>query len=113
MIVQIKKKIIYSIVFQTIVKDFTARCKGIVQEAMKWAPQATRSHLQEYIKQLQSSEMYHQSGLALATDSVLELVELSSGGPSLGPQSVSAYSELIRSLMYDELDEETQLLFNL
>ncbi|XP_031784727.1 phosphatidylinositol 4-kinase alpha isoform X2 [Nasonia vitripennis] len=82
---------------ETIVKDFTARCKGIVQEAMKWAPQATRSHLQEYIKQLQSSEMYHQSGLALATDSVLELVELSSGGPSLGPQSTSSLDKRPRA----------------
>lgn len=59
---------------QIIVKDFTARCKGIVQEAMKWAPQATRSHLQEYINQIPSSMRYH-SGLSLAIDSVLEFVD--------------------------------------
>lgn len=60
---------------QIIVKDFTARCKGIVQEAMKWAPQATKSHLQEYINQIPSSGMRYHSGLSLAIDSVLEFVD--------------------------------------
>jgi len=46
-----------------------------VQEAMKWAPQATRSHLQEYINQIPSSSMRYHSGLSLAIDSVLEFVD--------------------------------------
>lgn len=71
---------------QIIVKDFTARCKGIVQEAMKWAPQATRSHLQEYINQIPSSGMRHHSGLSLAIDSVLEFVDTAI--PTVVPSNV-------------------------
>lgn len=52
-------------------KDFTDRCQGILNEAMKWAPKSTRSHLQEYPNQLPSATLSHHSGLALAFDSVL------------------------------------------
>jgi len=73
--------------FQVIVKDFTARCKGIVQEAMKWAPQVTRSHLQEYINPTPSSSVRQHSGLSLAIDSVLEFVD--SAIPTVVPINVS------------------------
>lgn len=39
---------------------------------MKWAPSATRSHLQNYLTQIPSSSYWHHSGLALATESVLQ-----------------------------------------
>ncbi|CAD6207905.1 GSCOCG00003162001-RA-CDS [Cotesia congregata] len=71
-----------------IVDDFAARCKEIIQEAMKWAPHAVRSHLQEYINQIPSSGMWHHTGLALATDSVLEFIDLAT--PSTGPGNTNS-----------------------
>ncbi|SPP86370.1 phosphatidylinositol 4-kinase alpha isoform X2 [Drosophila guanche] len=52
-------------------KDFADRCQGIVNEAMKWAPRSTRSHLQEYPNQIPTPVLAHHSGLALAIDSVV------------------------------------------
>ncbi|XP_037935498.1 phosphatidylinositol 4-kinase alpha isoform X1 [Teleopsis dalmanni] len=52
-------------------KDFADRCQGIVNEAMKWAPRSTRSHLQEYPNQIPTPVLARHSGLALAFDSVV------------------------------------------
>lgn len=63
---------------QSRLKDFADRCQGIINEAMKWAPKSTKSHLQEYPNQLSPSTLSNHSGLALAFDAVLQ-----SSAPSL------------------------------
>jgi len=79
-------------IFQSIVKDFAARCQGIIQEAMKWAPRATLSHLQEYHDQNLNSGMCHHAGLVLAAESMQQLVGLNIHS---APLSVSSIKPLL------------------
>lgn len=57
---------------ETIVKDFGFRCDGIIQEAVKWAPNITRSHLQEYMIRVRTAldGFKQRSGLSLAVQSI-------------------------------------------
>ena len=92
-------------------KDFAARCQGIIQEAIRWAPHVTRSHLQEYITPSREVALAHvdmrgsilttnlnhktsvpglpqgtirpHAGLALATESVLASAGLNTTSEAL------------------------------
>lgn len=59
---------------ENIVRDFSDRSQGILQEAVKWAPNVTRSHLVEYltVEKHASDGLKHHSGLAMAVESVLQ-----------------------------------------
>jgi hypothetical protein len=81
-------------IFQSIVKDFAARCQGIIQEAMKWAPHATLSHLQEYHDQNRNSGMCHHAGLVLAAESMQQFLGLN---VQSAPVSVSLLKPLLFS----------------
>jgi phosphatidylinositol 4-kinase len=65
---------------ENIVRDFAARCQGIIQEAMKWAPSSTKSLLQNYLCNQEQSllGLSQHSGFSLAIESVIHYSGLNS-----------------------------------
>ncbi|VEL36297.1 unnamed protein product [Protopolystoma xenopodis] len=66
--------------------DFVKRCRGILEEGLKWAPSLVRAHLADYLLQLARSSdgLRQHTGLALATEAVLAYAGYTHSAGALG-----------------------------
>ncbi|KAF5285106.1 hypothetical protein FQA39_LY16795 [Lamprigera yunnana] len=82
---------------EAIVKDFAAHSELIMKEAMKWAPQWTRSYIEEYLNQIPWSGMWHHSGLALGIESVLQYTSLNTTNVALNANTLERRPNCVKS----------------
>lgn len=59
---------------ESTLNDFTQRCASILQEALKFAPVTTKSHIQNYMLQLQlrGGNIYDHSGVSMVLECVMK-----------------------------------------
>lgn len=69
---------------ELIVKDFAQHSERIIREAMKWAPEWTRSNILEYKNNLQIQLFFeHHAGLSMALETIIEFGSLNNSSGSL------------------------------
>ncbi|KAK4470141.1 hypothetical protein MN116_005591 [Schistosoma mekongi] len=70
--------------------DFVKRCKGIIEVGLQWAPNLVRSHLINYMLEIQhpAIDLLQHTGLALATESVLNYAGFNRSASFLGTNAL-------------------------
>ncbi|TNN18700.1 Phosphatidylinositol 4-kinase alpha [Schistosoma japonicum] len=70
--------------------DFVKRCKGIIEVGLQWAPNLVRSHLINYMLEIQhpAVDLLQHTGLALATESVLNYAGFNRSASFLGTSAL-------------------------
>ncbi|VDQ06397.1 unnamed protein product [Trichobilharzia regenti] len=76
---------------EKMLNDFVKRCKGIIEVGLQWAPNLVRSHLINYMLELQhpATDLTQHTGLALATESVLNYAGYNRAASFLGVIHIS------------------------
>lgn len=82
---------------EAMVRDYAERCKGFLQEAMKWAPETTRSHLEEYVNLNCADALQNHSGLAMATEGLLKFAGLNISASSLPDASLEKRPNCVKT----------------
>lgn len=85
---------------QSIVRDFAARSAEIIQEAMKWAPNTTRSHLEDYLSNHQHciSGLIQHSGLSLAAESIIRYSGVNSISSSISTTTLDRWPNCVKNI---------------
>lgn len=79
-------------------RDFAARCQGIIQEAVKWAPNATRSHLENYLASHENTlGMQQHSGLSLAIESIIQCAGSNSLSSPLSASTLERWPSCVKN----------------
>nr|CAH8853050.1 unnamed protein product [Trichobilharzia regenti] len=75
---------------EKMLNDFVKRCKGIIEVGLQWAPNLVRSHLINYMLELQhpATDLTQHTGLALATESVLNYAGYNRAASFLGTNAL-------------------------
>lgn len=80
-----------------IVKDFSMYSDGILKEAMKWAPEWTTSHIQEYANQLTEVDIWNHAGLSLAMESIMQCSPFNSESAQLSVNTLEKRPKCIKN----------------
>lgn len=80
-----------------IVKDFSMYSDGILKEAMKWAPEWTTSHIQEYANQLTEVDIWNHAGLSLAMESIMQCSPFNSESAQLSINTLEKRPKCIKN----------------